>query len=321
MALLVVAVWIPFLLILLSCSHSLDKVESFPLGVGRQLSRFSNQNVKGRLRYRRRNRASQLSLVPYCHDRVESSGVFFLNQQHWGSMELYVRRIDANETPTDGHSMRPLIYRRLQLVSKVLFYIRGKIASFLRGLLERTTIYVLECEGGKYYIGMTKHRRRRFRQHFESSGSAWTRKYPPQKILQEYRRVPSRFALGMEAQITAQLMWEYGVNNVRGAMFSQTRLFHQDDIDALVPFLGHFNGFSYVKVRQVLEDTLPLRMESVQCYRCGKYGHMMADCKSNKNMARKKCRACGKFGHIASDCPKVGFERSSRDPSFDLDGW
>jgi predicted GIY-YIG superfamily endonuclease len=306
---LVMTMWSPFLLILLSC---LDNVGSFP-GLGRQVPRFSMPTIKGRPSDSRRNTASQLSHVRHRHFPPE--------QQRWVSMELYIRRIDANENPTDVLPRRHLVCQRFQLLSKILISIRGKIACFLRRLLERTTIYVLECEGGKYYIGMTQHRRRRFRQHFESSGSAWTRKYPPQKILQEYRRVPSRFALGMEAQITAQLMWEYGVNNVRGAMFSQTRLFHQEDIDALVPFLGHFNGFSYVKVRQVLEESLPLRLESIQCFRCGKYGHMMADCKSKKLMTRKKCRACGKFGHIAADCPKVGFERSSQDPTLDLDGW
>lgn len=264
---------------------------------------------------------SQLSHLPSRDNEHGLSGYCLRGSLFGRSVPLQARRVDPNETQLAELSLQDHFSRFVLRWWNAFSSFRINVATILRALLERTTIYVLECEGGKYYVGMTSHRRRRFRQHFQSSGSAWTRKYPPQQILQEYRRIPSRFALGMEAQVTAQLMWEHGVNNVRGAMFSQTRLYNQDDIDALVPFLGHFNGFSYTKVRQVLEDTLPLRMESIQCYRCGKYGHMMADCTSKSSATRKKCRLCSKYGHLAADCPKVAFERSKRGGNFDLDGW
>ncbi len=223
-------------------------------------------------------------------------------------------------------------------ISHSFYQLWGRIQKFVRTALERYTIYVLECQDGKYYVGMTSHRQRRFRQHLSGGGSAWTQKYPPLQLWKEYRRVPQRYALGLEAQITAELMWKLGVNNVRGAMFAQTRAFHQGDVEPLVQFLGHYNGLPYRKVRQVLQSTLPpvvptenmmerqrfqqtlpipTRMMTIgpgqrKCYQCGKYGHLAAACPSSSGTSRKKCFQCGRYGHIASDCPESDVNRSKK---------
>lgn len=234
------------------------------------------------------------------------------------------RRQDPNLTGRSFQDRFGRLQRWGNMFSNLLFEI-GKV---VRSLVERTTIYVLECQDGKYYVGMTTHRRRRLRQHFQSDrfASAWTQTYPPQKVVREYRRVPSRFALGMEAQVTAELMWEYGVNNVRGAMFSHPKPFTGDDIDSLVSFIGHFNSLSYQKVRDYLEPTLPTPKKSIRCFRCGKYGHVASTCsakiaKKKTPLTRKKCRLCGKFGHIAVDCSQIGFDITERTGKLDLDGW
>ena len=102
--------------------------------------------------------------------------------------------------------------RAIFMLSQFIFRLKKKI----RAICERNTVYVLECEGGKYYVGSTSHRRQRKRQHFESKrgGSAFTRLYRPIRVHAEYRRIPQRYYLGMEAKITAECMLLHGINNV-----------------------------------------------------------------------------------------------------------
>ena len=45
-------------------------------------------------------------------------------------------------------------------------------------------IYILQLENKKYYIGKTLNPEFRLEQHFNSSGSQWTKKYKPKKVLQ-----------------------------------------------------------------------------------------------------------------------------------------
>ena len=74
-----------------------------------------------------------------------------------------------------------------------------------------------------------------------------------------YKRIPLRYMLGMESQITAEYMWKRGVNNVRGSQFSQPREFTTKpaDLEALVGFLGHYNNLSFEEVRKRLRLELP----------------------------------------------------------------
>ena len=45
-------------------------------------------------------------------------------------------------------------------------------------------IYILELENNKYYVGKTTNTAFRLEQHFNNSGSQWTKKYKPIKILE-----------------------------------------------------------------------------------------------------------------------------------------
>ena len=49
------------------------------------------------------------------------------------------------------------------------------------------TIYILELEKGKYYVGRTEHKKNRINDHFVGRGSVFTRKYNPKKF---YKRSP-----------------------------------------------------------------------------------------------------------------------------------
>ena len=95
----------------------------------------------------------------------------------------------------------------------------------IRAATQKYTIYVLECENGKYYVGSTSHKRQRFRQHMAQGrgGAAWTRLHKPLRVAFQYKRVPGPYYLGMEAKMTAEWMLKYGINNVRGAMFCEVR--------------------------------------------------------------------------------------------------
>ena len=80
-------------------------------------------------------------------------------------------------------------------------------------------VYVLECEDNKYYVGYTKHIHRRMSEHFNSSGSSWTKKYKPLKILE--------ISFGdenVERLKTYQVMLKYGWKNVRGSCWSNIKL-------------------------------------------------------------------------------------------------
>lgn len=45
-------------------------------------------------------------------------------------------------------------------------------------------IYVLQLEKSKYYVGKTTNPKFRLEQHFNSSGSQYTKKYTPLKVLE-----------------------------------------------------------------------------------------------------------------------------------------
>ena len=45
--------------------------------------------------------------------------------------------------------------------------------------MSATNIYILRCEGGRYYVGKSDNVMKRYQQHLSGSGSAWTRKYKP----------------------------------------------------------------------------------------------------------------------------------------------
>ena len=41
-----------------------------------------------------------------------------------------------------------------------------------------TNIYILKLEGGNYYVGKTDNPTKRYQEHVEGKGSAWTKKWP-----------------------------------------------------------------------------------------------------------------------------------------------
>ena len=165
----------------------------------------------------------------------------------------------------------------------------------IRTRIERCTVYVLQCEDNKYYVGSTTNRKRRYNEHAKRRGSKWTKTYAPLNVVAEYKRIPQKFLLGYESKVTAETMLKYGVNNVRGSMFCSVRDYHIGDIDALTKFLGHYNDMNYGKVNKRLSETLPDIPEKFRRKRKNRYNNSSMD---------GRCYTCGELGHIAASCPQ-----------------
>lgn len=173
-----------------------------------------------------------------------------------------------------------------------------------------STLYILQLEHGKYYVGKTDDISKRYSEHKSGRGSVWTSLHKPVKML-ETRQIKSPED---ETNVTKELMKKYGIDNVRGGAYCQCDL----------P--------NYVK--QTLE--LEQRGSSDACFKCGNYGHFAKDCfveeeseeevvwvttccgkeftreilaiqherrcTTIQTKARNCCYRCGRHGHYADDC-------------------
>lgn len=115
-----------------------------------------------------------------------------------------------------------------------------------------TTIYVLRCEGDRFYVGKTSDVDARVQQHTLGTGSAWTKRYPPLFIERTYENM-SAFD---EDRITKELMATYGIDKVRGGSYVTMTL-------------------SDAQVNAVRRE---LRMAQNLCVRCGRSGHFVTKC-------------------------------------------
>ena len=116
-------------------------------------------------------------------------------------------------------------------------------------------IYILELENKKYYVGKTTNPDFRLEQHFNYSGSQWTKKYKPIKILELKPNCDDYD----EDKYTKIYMDKYGINNVRGGSYVQIKL---DKVT--IENLEKMN-----------------RGTTDKCFLCGEKGHFMKDCNDN----------------------------------------
>lgn len=114
------------------------------------------------------------------------------------------------------------------------------------------TIYILELEKGKYYVGRTEHKKNRINDHFLGRGSLFTRKYKPKKLLQTFSNC-DEFD---EDKYVFKLMDVYGIENVRGGVFSSLTISDNDR--------------SYIEKR--------ILGASDRCYHCKSPDHFIREC-------------------------------------------
>lgn len=115
-----------------------------------------------------------------------------------------------------------------------------------------STLYVLKCHGGKYYVGVSNDADRRIAEHFGGNGCAWTQQHAVIKteLLRPVKTMHD------ENNMTKEYMMKYGIANVRGG--------------------------AYCRVDLSPEETAALKKElsslSGTCYKCGLTGHLSAFC-------------------------------------------
>ena len=116
------------------------------------------------------------------------------------------------------------------------------------------SIYILELEGNRYYIGKTKDTTTRIKKHFKGYGSEYTKKYKPIKIEKIHYNSDD------ELKYTLEYMKKYGIENVRGG-----------------PFVRLILPREYVvTIKQILS------CQDDRCFNCGEAGHYVRECKMNK---------------------------------------
>ena len=90
-----------------------------------------------------------------------------------------------------------------------------------------TTIYCLELEGGRYYVGQTPCGRfqKRFEEHLYLGGAKWTTRFKPLRVLWK-ENVPDEAADEAEEMAVYKIMLKCGRNSVRGGTFNIARDVH-----------------------------------------------------------------------------------------------
>ncbi len=135
-------------------------------------------------------------------------------------------------------------------------------------------IYVLELDKHKYYIGKSNNYIKRIDDHKTNRGSYWTKLYNPVKIIEVFESTDDFD----EDKTTLKYMNLYGIDNVRGGSFVQSKL-SKENIEILQRMINSKN------------DT---------CFKCGLKGHFIKDCPN-----KYKCMICGRNEHITDNCKET----------------
>lgn len=115
------------------------------------------------------------------------------------------------------------------------------------------SIYVLQLEQNKYYVGKSTNPQFRLEQHFNANGSAWTTRYKPQSVIE---LIPDCDDFD-EDKLTLKYMAKYGISNVRGGSFCELELSENDKIT----------------IQKMLKGSQDL------CFVCGGDDHFARECK------------------------------------------
>ena len=122
---------------------------------------------------------------------------------------------------------------------------------------EQRGIYVLQLEGDRIYVGKSMSNvTARVLEHFTTGGSAWTKKYQPLVQIDPITNATEDLESWERAE-TLERMWQHGIDNVRGWGYTSTDGISEFERESIF--------------RQLIE-------RKDLCRKCGREGHMMAQC-------------------------------------------
>ena len=121
-------------------------------------------------------------------------------------------------------------------------------------------VYVLRLNNGKYYVGESDDVPRRVWIHENGSGSAWTKKYNMIEQIEPITKLQPFFSELLE---TLEMMNLYGIDNVRGSMFT--------------------NPFILSPYEKVVAAQLYCELKGY-CRKCGYSGHYISSCNSKTTL-------------------------------------
>jgi hypothetical protein len=148
------------------------------------------------------------------------------------------------------------------------------------------TIYILELEGGKYYVGKSDFAEGRIQAHWNGKGSSWTRLHRPIKV---YGTYPTTDAFDEDTH-TYRMMDMFGEDNVRGGSYCAVVLSHAD--------------------RKNIRAKIASANDA--CLKCFEKGHFTSNCTATRDkygdripgtaVAPSACIKCLCDGHTADKC-------------------
>lgn len=186
-------------------------------------------------------------------------------------------------------------------------------------------IYVLELQGGKYYVGKTSDVDHRFQQHKNGNGSVWTRLHPPVKIVERRHVIQGLGSAQDENNTVKDYMKMYGVDNVRGGAYTQSDLPEgfktmiemenrtNEDTCFKCGLPGHFSNKCPVTTRDSKKKQIVVEEDVWECSYCDRTFTTRFGCSVHEKSCKpapvpktKKaigaCYRCGRTSHYSPDC-------------------
>ena len=160
-------------------------------------------------------------------------------------------------------------------------------------------IYVLQLQENKWYIGRVSPDKKiedRLKLHKEGIACPWT-------VIHKYTDFFEAF-LGSpydEDKTTLEYMDKYGIENVRGGIYSEPEL----SLEQYMSIIRHIRGSNNACFACGDKNHFIANCNSIICYRCGRIGHSALLCTEFSHIQNGKlngCYRCGRPDHKQWRC-------------------